>query len=188
MRPTSHKPPPSPAAAPPSTRRCAAAAAAASGDSSAQGKGLSSATTVYLQAPPQTALPKPEHRPNCRCPVNNYGVIGSRLVSRCKSERSATAAHVSAMPSSSIETGVCACTLLAFAMSSVVGSKANSTRKFRPLPLSWSRSALAACSPVMTSSRWRCRRRRRSGAGAGGGRRGARRERGPLPLGRRSWS
>ena len=40
----------------------------ASDDSSAQGRGLSSATTVYLQAPPQTALPKPEHRPNCRCP------------------------------------------------------------------------------------------------------------------------
>ena len=46
-----------------------------SGDSSAQGRGLSSATTVYLQAPPQAALPKPEHRPNCRCPVNNYRVV-----------------------------------------------------------------------------------------------------------------
>ena len=50
-----------------------------SDDSSAQGRGLSSATTVYLQAPPQTALPKPEHRPNCRsncrCPVNNTRVV-----------------------------------------------------------------------------------------------------------------
>ena len=34
-----------------------------SDDSSAQGRGLSSATTLYLQAPSQTALPKPEHRP-----------------------------------------------------------------------------------------------------------------------------
>ena len=46
---------------------------------SAQGRGLSSATTVYLQAPPQTALPKPEHRPNCRCPVNNYRVVVGNL-------------------------------------------------------------------------------------------------------------
>ena len=46
-----------------------------SDDSSAQGRGLSSATTVYLQAPPPTALPKPEHRPNCRCPVNNTRVV-----------------------------------------------------------------------------------------------------------------
>ena len=47
--------------------------------SSAQGRGLSSATTVYLQAMPQTALPKPEHRPNCRCPVNNYRVVVGNL-------------------------------------------------------------------------------------------------------------
>ena len=50
-----------------------------SDDSSAQGRGLSSATTVYLQAPPQTVLPKPEHRPNCRCPVNNYRVVVGNL-------------------------------------------------------------------------------------------------------------
>ena len=40
--------------------------AAASDGSSAQGRGLSSATTVYLQVPPQAVLPRPEHRPNCR--------------------------------------------------------------------------------------------------------------------------
>ena len=39
---------------------------AGSDDSSAQGRGLSSATTVYLQVPPQAVLPRPEHRPNCR--------------------------------------------------------------------------------------------------------------------------
>ena len=52
-----------------------------SDDSSAQGRGLSSATTVYLQAPPQTVLPKPEHRPNCRCPVNNYRVVVGKSLS-----------------------------------------------------------------------------------------------------------
>ena len=51
------------------------AGARGSDDSSAQGRGLSSATTFYLQAPPPTALPKPEHRPNCRCPVNNSRVV-----------------------------------------------------------------------------------------------------------------
>ena len=50
-----------------------------SDDSSAQGRGLSSATTVYLQAPPQAVLPKPEHRPNCRCPVNNYRVVVGKI-------------------------------------------------------------------------------------------------------------
>ena len=39
------------------------------------GKRLSSATAVHLQAPPQTALPKPEHRPNCRCPVKPIGLL-----------------------------------------------------------------------------------------------------------------
>ena len=53
-----------------------------SDDSSAQGRGLSSATTVYLQTPPQTVLPKPEHRPNCRCPVNNYRVVVGKSLSR----------------------------------------------------------------------------------------------------------
>ena len=50
-----------------------------SDDSSAQGRGLSSATTVYLQAPSQTILPKPDHRPNCRCPVNNTRVVVGNL-------------------------------------------------------------------------------------------------------------
>jgi hypothetical protein len=54
---------------------------ALSDDSSAQGRGLLSATTVYLQAPPQTVLPKPEHRPNCRCPVNNYRVVVGKSLS-----------------------------------------------------------------------------------------------------------
>ena len=41
------------------------------GDSSAQGRSLGRQLRLNLQAPPPAALPKPDHRPNCRCPVNN---------------------------------------------------------------------------------------------------------------------
>ena len=62
-------------AAPPSSES-RVPAGGLSDDSSAQGRGLSSATTVYLQAPPPTALPKPEHRPHYGwCPVNNYRAV-----------------------------------------------------------------------------------------------------------------
>ena len=50
-----------------------------SDDSFAQGRGLSSATTFYLQAPPPTVLPKPEHRPYCRCPVKNSRVVVQKV-------------------------------------------------------------------------------------------------------------
>ena len=30
---------------------------------------------LNLQAPPPAAMPKPDYRPNCRCPVNNYRVV-----------------------------------------------------------------------------------------------------------------